>query len=728
MDETANCIICKKSLNGEGDVVTLKEKGSEGINRASAERVDNITTVPGQQVHQNCRREYCRPSSINRAKKSVSDETTSSRRSLTRKGEQCFSFKTDCFFCGTKVELGLNSKRKRLGEAFRVTTVETKDTILKICSERNDDWSETIRARLMNVHDLPAADAIYHQTCNVNFRTNRQLPQVYEADELPVMKKRKIGRPQNEEKNQAFVKVTKFLEENDDEQITVGDLVEKMKEYLNDTESEAYGRSHMKTKLLEYFGDKIIITDINGKPNVVTFKTTATAILQEFHAHEDVLDIKEEQENIIKTAAKLIKNDLKSIPTSSDSYPTITTDAESHARYLPASLSTFLSVLNSEKNNTLKVASIGQAIVQAARPRVVIAPLQIGLAVQLHHNFASRFLIDTLHQHGFCSSYQEVQMFNKNAALSQGTDIPSFNGEFVQYAADNVDHNTRTLDGHNTFHGMGMIAVVTPGTKHSRNVARRKVTPEEISATGRVEIHPCGPRQVNVEIKYKDLVLVRAEDPTASLDILWKTSLLFGNPRPSWSGMMQLVHQGRHQGKSSVMFLPMIDMNPSDVTCVSSTLHFVSEHAKQHSIANPIVTFDQPLWLKAFNIIQTEPANSDLRKVIVRLGAFHAEMSFLGSIGHLMAGSGLREVLELIYASNAVDHIMTGKAISRAVRADLIVDAALNALLYSEALEVPVPHLHHTGMKFLCSCNHLLLSIKYVLSFLMFEYFITFGS
>ena len=58
-----------------------------------------------------------------------------------------------------------------------------------------------------------------------------------------------------------------------------------------------------------------------------------------------------------------------------------------------------------------------------------------------------------------------------------------------------------------------------------------------------------------------------------------------------------------------------------------------------------------------------------------------------------MAGFGLREVLELIYASNAVDHILTGKAISRAVRAHLIVDAALNALLYSEALGVPVPHL-----------------------------------
>lgn len=180
--------------------------GSEGINRVSTERFDSYTTVHGQQVHQNCRREYCRPSSIKRAKKSVSEETTSSRRSFPRKAEQCFSFKTDCFFCGTKVEFGLNSKRKRLSEAFSVTTIETKDTILKICSERNDEWSEAVSARLVNVHDLPAADAVYHQTCNVNFRTNRQLPQLYETDELPAAKKRKVGHPQNEEKKTGFCK------------------------------------------------------------------------------------------------------------------------------------------------------------------------------------------------------------------------------------------------------------------------------------------------------------------------------------------------------------------------------------------------------------------------------------------------------------------------------------------------------------------------------------------
>ena len=56
--------------------------------------------------------------------------------------------------------------------------------------------------------------------------------------------------------------------------------------------------------LLECFEYKIIKTNINGKPNVVTFRTTATAILWEFQfcEHQEDLDISEEQMNIIKTA------------------------------------------------------------------------------------------------------------------------------------------------------------------------------------------------------------------------------------------------------------------------------------------------------------------------------------------------------------------------------------------------------------------------------------------
>ena len=163
----------------------------------------------------------------------------------------------------------------------------------------------------------------------------------------------------------------------------------------------------------------------------------------------------------------------------------------------------------------------------------------------------------------------------------------------------------------------------------------------------------------------------KGEDPTANLDILWKSSVLFGSPRPAWSGMMQLVHKGKHPGKASVMFLPMLNMNPSDITCVYSTLMYVQDHAHRYNVT-PIITFDQPLWWKALMILVTEPVTSQMKQMVLRLGGFHTEMSFLGCIGHLMASSGLQELLEMIYASNTVVHMLTGKAIARAVRGHFI--------------------------------------------------------
>ena len=42
-----------------------------------------------------------------------------------------------------------------------------------------------------------------------------------------------------------------------------------------------------------------------------------------------------------------------------------------------------------------------------------------------------------------------------------------------------------------------------------------------------------------------------------------------------------------------------------------------------------------------------------------------------------MAGSGIKDLLELVYSSNAVIHMLSGKAISRTIR-DNLLDAALN--------------------------------------------------
>ena len=62
-------------------------------------------------------------------------------------------------------------------------------------------------------------------------------------------KKAKTGRPKEEVKLTAFLKVVEFLEENDEEQTTVVDLVTKMQQYLLDTDHEAYSVVYMKKEI-----------------------------------------------------------------------------------------------------------------------------------------------------------------------------------------------------------------------------------------------------------------------------------------------------------------------------------------------------------------------------------------------------------------------------------------------------------------------------------------------
>ena len=176
---------------------------------------------------------------------------------------------------------------------------------------------------------------------------------------------------------------------------------------------------------------------------------------------------------------------------------------------------------------------------------------------------------------------------------------------------------------------------------------------------------------------------------TWKIDLLWKLVGPLRSSRPGWSGMMQAVHQDTHPGKASITFLPMIYMNPNDMSCVYSTLRFVATECKRHEVTH-ILTFDQPLWWKGQLIIANEPAGGDLHALILRLGGFHAEMSFLGCIGTVMAASGLEELLVVVFAPNTVKHVLSGNAVARAVRGQMLVDSALSALITEQTFPAAI--------------------------------------
>ena len=142
--------------------------------------------------------------------------------------------------------------------------------------------------------------------------------------------------------------------------------------------------------------------------------------------------------------------------------------------------------------------------------------------------------------------------------------------------------------------------------------------------------------------------------------------------RPGWSGLMQAYRKGAFPRKSEVTLFPIINLNPNDYSCIYSTLRFVIDQSKKANSGSPCITFDQPLWLKAVKIITEKSLH-----IPCRIGGFHTLMSFLGNIGTSMKGSGFSESMKVLYGENAVQHIVSGKAIARALRGHFLLQSAL---------------------------------------------------
>lgn len=114
-----------------------------------------------------------------------------------------------------------------------------------------------------------------------------------------------------------------------------------------------------------------------------------------------------------------------------------------------------------------------------------------------------------------------------------------------------------------------------------------------------------------------------------------------------WIIQLQLVgmHAEYHTGIQHSEKRP----NPSDENCIFSTLLYICDQVSKLRVEVPTVAFDQPLW-----------------KIVYRLGWFPTMTSFLGSIRNLMKDCCVEDLCIKVCWENTVNHIMSGKGISRA--------------------------------------------------------------
>ena len=103
--------------------------------------------------------------------------------------------------------------------------------------------------------------------------------------------------------------------------ITIKDLVSRMENNLADSEHSAYSHTHMQLKLQEHFGDRVTLTEVNGKPNAVTFRNKAEAVLRDFYSQNEKADPDTDKARRVEAAAKLIRDDIKAVETPHGVYP-----------------------------------------------------------------------------------------------------------------------------------------------------------------------------------------------------------------------------------------------------------------------------------------------------------------------------------------------------------------------------------------------------------------------
>lgn len=662
-------------------------------------------------VHASCAKSYTSISHITAHLKrselqgaSTSSCTPSDDRLLRSGGN--FNFSELCFFCEEDASDYFIKKQIKKPKVLRVevTVVSKKDELRSnIISYKDyafDQYALQIIDRISRVDNLHAVKARYHRDCYKKFL--------------------KLADTDHVQSDGANFLAAKFI--NDYILLNSDECQFSLQEILSTYEGPKYIMQMVKEELALLQPENLVFHSDNAR-SMVSLKSATEKILSDnwYKKSSRETDESDEKKRIMLTGAKFIKQDIRSRMYITDEYPAPEKFLDTVETDVPESLRSVLEeIIKSDKKITpntqilydRKITSIAHNIISAARPRSFLSCLHIGLSAFLYKKFGSKKLLQALSSLGMCASYEEMQLFESSIVITPQI-LEYKEDHFTQLIFDNADHNVRTIDGKNTLHVMGGVMCVTPSEKVTTNKCvpriKKPLTAREITKFGKQNLNTTFTKPKKSGFLGVTVLDLNTDFPIekkitlAPLDFAW----IFSKKNKElnykgWHGFMESVHAQKDFKKSRIIYLPFINNPPNKYETVYTALLQAEAQRQQSKLADIFVTFDQPLYLKAreikFLVAQRAKAAREARKakeangedvedeedvkdifehVHIRLGGFHLAMSFLGCIGFVMKGSGLKNILCTIYAENTVDKLLDGHLYARAVRGHLLVSLSL---------------------------------------------------
>ena len=327
-----------------------------------------------------------------------------------------------------------------------------------------------------------------------------------------------------------------------------------------------------------------------------------------------------------------------------------------------------------------------------------VMPKHLTLPMTVRHLTGNAEVVTILNRYGHGQSYSrtlELETAMCNSVTSSDSVLPRTisrdNNAVLHLCYDNFDLDEETPSGSGTIHsthGIIIQEVLDPDrsallteTDTVPKSRKRSVIPME------VEIRLCYIQpKVNPKLDIK-ISKVNYSFETAEFDnFSWLVCRDIGSSLelqkvPSWAGWLSQTSAEKESTVSTVEYMAPLNESINENSTVQYILEQSLAASQEVGQEYAIVTFDLAVAKKAYALVWQYPEK--FSKVIVRMGVFHRICSLFGTLGKMMKGSGIAEIIiEFgICASGSLDRVMTGKHFNRALRVHRLVLEALERLL-----------------------------------------------
>ena len=337
-----------------------------------------------------------------------------------------------------------------------------------------------------------------------------------------------------------------------------------------------------------------------------------------------------------------------------------------------------LGTLSANMDYTLPALLIGNIVTSIISNNPTNLQIALGNLIR-----DSKSLINQMYQFGVTCSYDEILQFKKSAALAATNDIQlsgihEGDGGLIQTLVDNFNADISSQNRRLTTHSLAML-ITQPCTQPNKNQNIPSTIPRVSKADMSQQIDfelPIqryqGPKKVLKVLCSCIIAKERAEE----LDFSFMSEINSNDNCPEFNGFNTSIAREHGQAlkpKTQAVYLPLIDMLPSDPDTMMTALQEAKRLTNERGQKKVVFTCDQQLYKVAADVKWAYP--NDFSDVILRLGGMHMLMSSVGAIGSLMAGSGLSEILSSTFAG--VSKMLTGKKFTQNVRAMRLVSEEL---------------------------------------------------